>query len=68
MCIRDSTEALRRGIRVLHRAAALGSAMLGRRGIAIAGTHGKTTTTSMVAALLDADGFDPTVILSLIHI
>src|ERR1700722_11312045 len=30
--------------------------------VAIAGTHGKTTTTSMVAALLDADGFDPTVI------
>jgi UDP-N-acetylmuramate--alanine ligase len=30
--------------------------------IAIAGTHGKTTTTSMVAALLDAGGFDPTVI------
>ena len=30
--------------------------------VAIAGTHGKTTTTSMVAALLDAGGFDPTVI------
>ena len=31
-------------------------------GVAIAGTHGKTTTTSMVAALLDAGGLDPTVI------
>ena len=30
--------------------------------VAIAGTHGKTTTTSLVAALLDAGGFDPTVI------
>ena len=30
--------------------------------IAIAGTHGKTTTTTMVATLLDAGGFDPTVI------
>src|SRR3546814_7699308 len=30
--------------------------------IAIAGTHGKTTTTSMIAALLDAGGIDPTVI------
>ena len=33
-----------------------------KRCVAIAGTHGKTTTTSMVAALLDAGGFDPTVI------
>jgi UDP-N-acetylmuramate--alanine ligase len=33
-----------------------------KEAVAIAGTHGKTTTTSMVAALLDAGGFDPTVI------
>jgi UDP-N-acetylmuramate--alanine ligase len=33
-----------------------------KRCIAIAGTHGKTTTTSLVAALIDAGGFDPTVI------
>ena len=33
-----------------------------KQAVAIAGTHGKTTTTSMVAALLDAGGFDPTVI------
>ncbi len=33
-----------------------------KRCVAIAGTHGKTTTTSLVAALLDAGGFDPTVI------
>ena len=33
-----------------------------KQAVAIAGTHGKTTTTSMVAALLEAGGFDPTVI------
>lgn len=55
----ELTEALRRGIRVLHRAAALGSAMLGRRGIAIAGTHGKTTTTSMLTTILRGCGADP---------
>jgi len=41
-----------RGIRVLHRAAALASVMLGRQGIAVAGTHGKTTTTSMITTVL----------------
>jgi UDP-N-acetylmuramate--alanine ligase len=55
----ELTEARRRGIRVLHRAAALGSAMLGRRGIAIAGTHGKTTTTSMLTTILRGCGADP---------
>jgi len=52
-------EARRRGLRVLHRAAALASVMLGRRGIAIAGTHGKTTTTSMIATVLRDSGADP---------
>jgi UDP-N-acetylmuramate--alanine ligase len=55
----ELAEARRRGIRVLHRAAALGSAMLGRRGIAIAGTHGKTTTTSMLTTILRGCGADP---------
>jgi UDP-N-acetylmuramate--alanine ligase len=41
----ELTEATRRGMRVLHRAAALASVMAGRRVIAVAGTHGKTTTT-----------------------
>jgi UDP-N-acetylmuramate--alanine ligase len=54
--------ARQRGIMVIPRAAALASLMLGRQGIAVTGTHGKTTTTSMVAALLDGAGFDPTVI------
>src|SRR5262245_28338262 len=40
------------GLRVLHRAAALASVMLGRRGVAVAGTHGKTTTTSMITTAL----------------
>jgi UDP-N-acetylmuramate--alanine ligase len=41
-----------RGTRVLHRAAALASVMLGRRSVAVAGTHGKTTTTSMITTVL----------------
>jgi UDP-N-acetylmuramate--alanine ligase len=48
----ELVEARRRGLRVLHRAAALASVMLGRRGIAVAGTHGKTTTTSMITTVL----------------
>jgi UDP-N-acetylmuramate--alanine ligase len=47
---------------VLHRADLLAEAARLRRTIAVAGTHGKTTTTSMVAALLVAGGIDPTVI------
>src|SRR5436190_2139014 len=42
----ELAEATRRGMRVVHRAAALASVMAGRRVIAVAGTHGKTTTTS----------------------
>jgi UDP-N-acetylmuramate--alanine ligase len=52
-------EGKKRGLRTLHRAAALASVMLGRRGIAIAGTHGKTTTTSMLATMLLHCGTDP---------
>ena len=47
---------------VVRRAEMLAELMRLKRCVAIAGTHGKTTTTSMVAALLDAGGFDPTVI------
>jgi UDP-N-acetylmuramate--alanine ligase len=49
-------------IPVIPRAEMLGELMRFRRGVAIAGTHGKTTTTSLVATLLDAGGLDPTVI------
>ena len=51
-----------RHIPVVPRAVMLAELMRLKQGIAIAGTHGKTTTTSMVAALLDAGGIDPTVI------
>ena len=52
-------EARRRGLRVLPRAAALAGVMAGSRGIAIAGTHGKTTTTSMLTVVLQEAGLDP---------
>jgi UDP-N-acetylmuramate--alanine ligase len=52
-------EARRRGVRVLHRAGALASLMFGRRVIAVTGTHGKTTTTSMIATALLETGADP---------
>ena len=47
---------------VVRRAEMLAELMRLKQCIAIAGTHGKTTTTSLVATLLDAAGFDPTVI------
>ncbi len=49
-------------IPVVRRAEMLAELMRLKQAVAVAGTHGKTTTTSMVAALLDAGGFDPTVI------
>ena len=49
-----------RGIPVLKRAAALGALVNPGRVVAIAGTHGKTTTTALVAAVLEAAGLDPT--------
>jgi UDP-N-acetylmuramate--alanine ligase len=61
--IRDTNpelaEARRRGLRVLHRAAALASVMLGKRAVAVAGTHGKTTTTAMLTTILLKAGLDP---------
>ena len=47
------------GRRVLPRAAALASVMAGRIGLAVAGTHGKTTTTSMLTVAMHACGRDP---------
>jgi UDP-N-acetylmuramate--alanine ligase len=55
--------ARQRGLRVLHRAAALACLMLGRQGIAIAGTHGKTTTTSMITTVLRGCGADPSYVI-----
>ncbi len=54
--------ALEKRIPVVRRAEMLAELMRLKSTVAIAGTHGKTTTTSMVAALLDAGGVDPTVI------
>jgi UDP-N-acetylmuramate--alanine ligase len=62
---RDNPElvaARARRLPVVRRAEMLAELMRLKRCVAIAGTHGKTTTTSMVATLLDAGGFDPTVI------
>ena len=47
------------GLRILPRAAALASVMLGRRGVAVAGTQGKTTTTGMITTALRHIGADP---------
>lgn len=54
--------ALENRIPVVRRAEMLAELMRLKSTVAVAGTHGKTTTTSMVAALLDAGGVDPTVI------
>jgi UDP-N-acetylmuramate--alanine ligase len=48
-----------RGLPVIHRADALAALMEDRRALAVAGTHGKTTTTSMLAVSLAALGLDP---------
>lgn len=55
----EYVEARRRGLRVLPRSAALASVMAGRRVVAVAGTHGKTTTTSLLTVALQAAGADP---------
>jgi UDP-N-acetylmuramate--alanine ligase len=54
--------ALEARIPVVRRAEMLAELMRLKRTVAVAGTHGKTTTTSMIAALFDAGGVDPTVI------
>jgi UDP-N-acetylmuramate--alanine ligase len=51
-----------RGLPVVRRAEMLAELMRLRSNIAVGGTHGKTTTTTLVATLLDAGGIDPTVI------
>ncbi len=58
----EVAEARARRLPVVRRAEMLGELMRLKWSIAVAGTHGKTTTTSMVAAMLDAAKLDPTVI------
>jgi len=55
-------EARRLKIPVIPRAEMLAELMRMKYGIAVAGAHGKTTTTSMIATILDRGGFDPTII------
>ena len=52
-----------RGVAVVARAEILAELMNLRQGIAVAGAHGKTTTTSMIALVLDMAGLDPTVVI-----
>lgn len=52
-------EARRRGLAVLARAQVLAALTTGRRTLAVAGTHGKTTTTSMLSVILERAGLDP---------
>ena len=54
--------AVERRLPIVRRAEMLAELMRMQKTIAVAGTHGKTTTTSMIAAMLDAGGIDPTVI------
>jgi len=61
----DNTELLaaqRLRIPVIPRAEMLGELMRGKTGIAVAGSHGKTTTTSMLASVMGSAGLDPTVV------
>ncbi|MCX5662187.1 MAG: UDP-N-acetylmuramate--L-alanine ligase [Planctomycetota bacterium] len=58
----EVAEAERRGIPVLKYAQLLGRLMIGRRGMAVAGTHGKSSTTSMLSHILIEAGLDPSFI------
>ena len=55
----EVAEARRQNLLVLPRSAAVASVMVGRRAVAVAGTHGKTTTTSLLTVALQAAGADP---------
>src|SRR5947209_12663467 len=55
----ELVEAQRRGLPVIKRAALLGMLMDERQGIAVAGTHGKTTTSAMISFVLARAGRDP---------
>ena len=58
----ERAAALRSGIPVLGRGAMLAELAASKRAVAVAGSHGKTTTTAMVAVVLEAAGLDPTAI------
>ncbi|WP_028656643.1 UDP-N-acetylmuramate--L-alanine ligase [Nocardioides sp. J54] len=56
----EIAEATRRGLRLWPRSAGLQSVLIGKRVVAVAGTHGKTTTTAMLTVALQEAGLDPT--------
>jgi UDP-N-acetylmuramate--alanine ligase len=56
-------EARKRKIPIIQRAEMLGELMKMKTGIAIAGTHGKTSTTSMIGTIVQSSGLDPTIII-----
>jgi UDP-N-acetylmuramate--alanine ligase len=59
----EIAEAVRRGIPVIPRAEMLAELMRLRFSVAVAGSHGKTTTTSMIALVLERAGLDPTAVI-----
>lgn len=59
----ELVEARRLGLRVWHRSAALAALMLGHDTVSVAGTHGKTTTTSMIATMASVAGADPSYVI-----
>ena len=59
----ELVEARRRGLRIWHRSAALAALMVGKRGVSVAGSHGKTTTTAMTAVMLAEAGLDPSYVI-----
>jgi len=58
----ELVEARKRDIPIFHRAQILGHIMQGRIGIAVSGTHGKTTTSAMMSHLLQYNDLDPTIV------
>jgi UDP-N-acetylmuramate--alanine ligase len=59
----ELVEATRRGLRVMHRSAALAALTASRRTVAVAGSHGKTSTSSMLALILRAAGWQPSFVI-----
>lgn len=55
-------EAKEKGLEILSRSKFLGLLMKEKRGIAVSGTHGKTTTSTMLSVVLEESGFDPTIV------
>lgn len=55
-------EARRQGVRIMKRSEVLGAIVNEKRSIGVAGTHGKTTTSAMIAVVLEEAGLDPTVL------